>query len=1107
MLKKIQYIVFPILFIIFIISIVVFSWNLDSRLILGHDVGYRLNSKDFFTSLFYLWSDTVNFGGAKYVNPGAIPIHLPEFILESISGNLYLNQFVLVIFWQMLLFSPFLIIYFSYFYNKDPKSIVFFIFAAVLYAINFFNLQGWGVFWRTRFSTQIIVPIFFAVLLKTLIDKKVSYPLVILLIFASAFLNGGGSPPLYAPMLLVWGITFLFFLAVDNKRKKLIFTFITFTLLYFLGFALVSAFWMYPYGSSVLESYSEYVERVGGLQSAIKWLEVVAAGSSFINIFRLQGFPSWYDNPSHPYAQYFRNNEILVFASFIFPILAVSSYLFAKTSLQRRFVLLFYVFILVGAFFTSGSHPPLGWLYKTLFQHVPGFSIFRTPFYKFGPLVWFGLSVLAAFTLYQIGVWLRNKTRLRIAYGTYIIVVIFTILAYHFPYFSSAFFKWDKDFSTLVHVPGYVFDFKKWSEENKHTVNGRILLAPQLEKTFNADAYTWGYWSLDSLQSMISSLTFVEGQTGDPVVSNMISELHKALIEGNNNKITQLSTLLDIEYILLKQDTFYNYKGRETTNPVKIRKALENNISISHVQSFGKWDLYRILEYKPSRFFTVDTMTEFVGDKNQIDREIDFAQNAFIIAGDKKNTPYEDTLEIQKVIVLPGLIDTASQGDIIMQKSIPRVYPDSFLYPLVEWKRNQEKKNLEDNAQIINYYLGTTAKYIHELAYLERDDKPGVDDQVEKILDSLDSLHDLLATSDSRDSSSVQIYFFVMDYLNAYEGRMVNLSRSYIGKNMLIIMKIRDLKSFVTKTSNRIIECVFFCQIYSVDFPTKGQYEILVHKDTLPTIRSLYLDNQALIDSAPPNLQQESQNDWVSIAKIERPQEAGFLTVVRKENQFTDTLSLNGQSRTVAINESRHSFNLAYNYVIENDNAYVFTLHFKNNSSGNTWSESKEISGSKPGFDTIYLHHEGDILEKISIIPLSVNARSPQAYIDNIRIIPNTELDLVFVKINKNSKSTLQPVMYGKDNPSRWYVNSLPDGLRYLVSSQKYNQGWSINEKSSHIRVNGDFNAWAMQDVPKDKIAVEFTPQRNLVTGFIVSGVSIILFIILLFLTLRRYEK
>lgn len=100
--------------------------------------------------------------------------------------------------------------------------------------------------------------------------------------------------------------------------------------------------------------------------------------------------PNW---PENLFGKvYFMRPEFL-----FMPILAYSSLLFLKKSNIIFFALL----ALLGSFLAKGANPPFGEVYLWLFDHIPGFVLFRDPT-KFYLLITLSYSVLIPFSLLQI---------------------------------------------------------------------------------------------------------------------------------------------------------------------------------------------------------------------------------------------------------------------------------------------------------------------------------------------------------------------------------------------------------------------------------------------------------------------------------------------------------------------------------------------------------------------------------------------------------------------------------------------------------------------------------------------------------------------------------
>ena len=111
--------------------------------------------------------------------------------------------------------------------------------------------------------------------------------------------------------------------------------------------------------------------------------------------------PNW---PENLFGKvYFMRPEFL-----FLPILAYSSLLFLKKS--NRTIIFFGLLGLIGSFLAKGTNEPFGEIYIWLFEHVPGFVLFRDPT-KFYLLVSLSYSVLIPFSLYSIGEWIRSKIK------------------------------------------------------------------------------------------------------------------------------------------------------------------------------------------------------------------------------------------------------------------------------------------------------------------------------------------------------------------------------------------------------------------------------------------------------------------------------------------------------------------------------------------------------------------------------------------------------------------------------------------------------------------------------------------------------------------------
>ena len=128
--------------------------------------------------------------------------------------------------------------------------------------------------------------------------------------------------------------------------------------------------------------------------------------------------PNW---PENIFGKtYFLKPEFL-----LLPILVYGSLLFAK---KPKAIIYFALLGLLGVFLAKGVNPPLGSVYRLLFEHLPGFVMFRDPT-KFYTFISISYSMLIAFTLSRVqqvvfGKWKRAANFLPfIAIGLWVVLL------------------------------------------------------------------------------------------------------------------------------------------------------------------------------------------------------------------------------------------------------------------------------------------------------------------------------------------------------------------------------------------------------------------------------------------------------------------------------------------------------------------------------------------------------------------------------------------------------------------------------------------------------------------------------------------------------------
>jgi len=564
-------------------------WFRDGYVLLGHDSGFRWDYLAQLPNLFYSWDPKLNFGVDWTIFKGFLITQFPEIFFSAVTGSFAWGQKLALIFWFAL--TGICMLYFLRALFPQKAYRFFRIFTSIFYMYNYFILDGWTIGERAKFSLYAALPIGLLLLYKVMAREWPVMRTGILFCLLYFFLNGGGVLPLYGATFVVLGLAFIYF----ARRKPLSFTVVVF-FSFLIPFLFLNAYYILPNMEFLRSSYSGSVGGQGGIEGLIAWERVISAHASALNIVRLQGMPSIYNNPWQPFTHVLLTNPVFIALSFV-PIIVILIGLIFFWPKHR--VLQFLIFLLpLGLVLTMGTHPPTGILYEFAMKKIPGFAMFRSSFYKFAPTFWLPMIVL---TGYFVNVFLL-KFRKKIVMVAQVILVG-GLLFYHYPFFTSEMFALSGDFSTRVKVPDYL---KNITSEMKQYIgpDETTVIMPKMKEfspALTADMYNWEYFSLDRFPRNAIDRRFIANDSSDPVVSR----LYDALYSGNSKVFLELARILGIDYVLWRGDAI-----RSGESTIMAQKILDSDSHVARVYETGLWALYRINQQHEG---TVTATTQFRG--------------------------------------------------------------------------------------------------------------------------------------------------------------------------------------------------------------------------------------------------------------------------------------------------------------------------------------------------------------------------------------------------------------------------------------------------------------------------------------------------------------
>jgi len=828
------------LLIIFLLGLTPLLWFKPGNLALGHDMGFPLNPIGIFKERLFAWTDKADFGYDQTAALGGFTIHGFEAFIKGLGFSLQTTQKISFIFWLMM---PGLAMYYFVCSLGLHKKMRFFPLAAsIFYMFNHFLLQAWFIAERTKFSIIVALPLVLSFLIRGIGGELKLFKAAAVITLLLFFFNGGGGLglALYGGLIIACGACFFYFTLLEWKKRSLKAVGRNFLFLSLIGFffLLINSYWVFPFVVFVLKGAYQQLGSFGSPERVIEWVRYISENTSFLNFFRLQGIPSWYDNPFLFYADVFLKNPFLVLLSFSWFFLAFISIFLTQSKEERKYVVFFGLLVLISMAFSAGSHRPFGEIYVFFISRIPFLTIFRNPFYKFGYLIWFGYAFLTSFTVCKLIQRLRLKKLLFTISG---FVFLAFILLYNYPFFTGSFFKWRPPLTTLVSPPGYIFEFDNWLNSIKG--DKRILLLPPLNDGWRADAYRWNYWSLTILPNLLFKKPFLANSSNlKKNEAILVNALYKAIWDQDEEKVEKLSTALGVKYFLLRNDFYYDLDWCKTNSPADYQLKLESFPFVKPEEKFGEWSVYRLeLDQELSKIYSAPKTRFLLGNESNLKEifsdEVQDFQGNFIFLNYKDKELLNDKFLADEILIYGRCIRcNLAREQFHFELPPVRLLPFSKFYFLTTWKENYHEVKIKKTGgpnQLINLELGLATKRLAELQELSKILEKGKEEvaleTVRKFRARINNVFTHLENFKNIDNDSLLL---IGDYFKNYKRYLRSLTRSFSGGvNILIWDSFWKLDDYLKEVEERVWQSEKTIRRFVLEVPYDGNYELLIRNE------------------------------------------------------------------------------------------------------------------------------------------------------------------------------------------------------------------------------------------------------------------------------------
>jgi arabinofuranan 3-O-arabinosyltransferase len=353
---------------------------------------------------------------------------------------------------------------------------------------------------------------------------------------------------------------------------------------------LLNIWWLVPFAYSYLGGGGAVANADFTDPTAWSWSQ---AQNQIPNILTMVANWAWVKPQYLPFAADL-DQPWIIWARYLIPALVFLAPVLAIRKL-RRAALVLVSLSLVFLFLAKGLQPPFAKANLFLYNHVPGFWLFREPMSKLGQLLVIFFGMLFAILLDSVWErWRDNRTTVNrvvkaVAWSAFIVVIL-----QPYPLWTGAVIPdvRPQQPSAHVRVPQYWRDLATRINEDKRP--GKVLVMP-LDDYYQMPT-TWGFAGVDSIPNLLIQHPVVQpkpdGYFGEvPGFGANVHAVETALISGDLDAVPRLLEASGISQIIVRHDLVRGMPGRSFADDRILTAALEMTPGMTRVTT-GDLDLW-----------------------------------------------------------------------------------------------------------------------------------------------------------------------------------------------------------------------------------------------------------------------------------------------------------------------------------------------------------------------------------------------------------------------------------------------------------------------------------------------------------------------------------
>lgn len=1101
--------IFAVCVFVLLSTILIFSWFRYGLLYGGGDVGIPSYDPARIVDIAkYVWWDSAA--------PGALVPHgvtsLPVQFFQSTLSGLGLQFFAIqaILFWILLFLTGYgmFLVGLSVF-GKDKFLLS--ILCGLFYMFNpYMMIQVWHRFIHNSFFLAAFLPFFYLFWDDWI--KRGKFISILLFLLANIFgVYLYGSIAYVVTIIFI--LSFIFFKHIFipwqglNHFKKLTFRFITGLILWFL----IHTWWLLPTFSispALFSTQHRTYESLATLLTLSRQTSVpyTLSGINPFYLFEQADFGEIYKHPAFLTIMWLP--LLLIIPGFL-------------VAIRSKILSFWGILLIMAGFLAKGAAPPFGFIYIFGFTSFFPLGVLRNPFEKLGILLPFSLAIIytVGFKWYLERFDRRGMIFLRTGF---IALLVLQLGVFLWPFWLGKLIgKSDK--LAFVDVPGYYRQADIFIKQQKRT--GKILHLPLSEG--ESISYRWPYplSGIESSQLLFKSLPSISRGQNIKHIDDIISAASNIFREDvEDEKIINILKHLNVRFIVLHKDVVW--QGGFLDDPAKLEAVLDKKNFLKKKGVFTDLVVYEIAQeyFKPRIYIT--SLVNFLsgGEKNSFWPYLLSQNNADLIS--KVNSNDQSIINPLQTFVIPTKVWTFHPKDILLEKAIvelpaaSKILPGDQLYSLIRLKENF-RTGVSLGPDKIRAKLNFLGKRLVEAVRLKENGKLSTP--------SIDAYRKLLAEVFYIDNLKDQVDFvggrgFIADLFAKHLTILDTIEGTQQVKDeLLLALRTSELIPMYDVKFDKDTEDAEYTT-YHFELPREGEYELLMAN---PDVRNVYENNlerfNFQINGEKKELAGEVSKGFMSYGKIKldaRKQEI-ILAATPSANLFTPTGDLtiknNSSFETSIVPLTANTW-----YTIK------FEALFK---SGEKFRLQLVLDGTNVDFDKVYgkddptkdwnKYRIGIFFNKPALTEAAIrfSVESPPGD-DSAVIFRNLRIERllsnpIFLRSENAPQELENPpseVEFSQHSPVYFSGKIKLQGGEFIIFSESFHKDWQLrlfNDKENFVPerrflANMYANAWFVPQGGEYQFELEFTPQRTLYKGLIISGITFLSVMIFYLIKLRN---